>query len=424
MRTPENAGRSKRWILAAAGVALLFAGVLGWWLGRDKSGATHADLTFLPGSQAPIESPPSPNQKHLTMEIPKDIQPAETAPAPVRALHGRLNALADELRKIGEEASLSNDERQTRARDVLNRLRDELRKAPADIAAAAILQFLDAGTDAATGLGFVVEAGGVLADAPSMRTGLLDILGQLDPAASVDYAQKIFGGSQVADEWALAMRNLGWQNQDGAHTAELRQRLNQMLDNQAWLGAPSQGYLEAFDTAVHLGGVQELLNMASVTRLQNAAGQPIEAGTTHAAYVALDRIITQKPAEALTALANDPALLAWAPEHRAALMARADVSDAVQRAAVETYLQSLAGRPEELQTFVSVFPNRNGVLGNALITTRRETPVFAQIAAADQAALSVVRGWQASGRYAALAGGLEDIAARLAGFVSEAAGGN
>jgi hypothetical protein len=401
---------------------LIVAGISGWWLGRDRGGSVNQDTPVgARDGKRPAEPVALVNKKDEAINMSKDIEPASASAPAARALQARLNGFADQLSAITKDTTLSADEKGARARDVLKHLRDELRNAPADVAATAIMQYLDGGADASTGLGFVVEAGGVLSDTPSMRTSLLDMLGQVDPGASVDYAQKIFAASQIPDEWALAMRNLGWQNQEGAHTPELRQRLNQMLDNQTWLAKPSQGFLEAFDIAVHLGGAGELINMASVTRLQTANGQAVEAGTTHAAYVAMDRITTQKPAVALTALADDPTLLAWAPEHRASLMARADVSDAAQRAAVEAYLQSIAANPKELETFTSMFPNRNGLLGNALITTQRQIPTFAQIAAQDKAALAAVQQWQASGQYPALAANLQQIATRLTGFVNDAA---
>ena len=101
-------------------------------------------------------------------------------------------------------------------------------------------------------------------------------------------------------------------------------------------------------------------------------------------------------------------------------MARADVSQPVQRSAIETYLGTLSQRPQELETFTGLFPNRNGLLGNALITTPREQPSFQQLLAQDQAALAAVQQWLQSGRYAVIEPNLRQISARLTTFIRDA----
>ncbi|MDZ4288400.1 MAG: hypothetical protein U0984_10605 [Prosthecobacter sp.] len=128
---------------------------------------------------------------------------------------------------------------------------------------------------------------------------------------------------------------------------------------------------------------------------------------------------TRNPAQTLKTLAGDPELLAWAPDHRAALMARADVSQPDQRQQIEAYLATLADRPQELETFTQIFPNRNGSLGNALITTPAPSPAFQQLRAQDQATLAAVSAWISSGRYAAIEPNLQQIATRLTGFVNQ-----
>jgi hypothetical protein len=321
--------------------------------------------------------------------------------------------------ELAGEPGLAAEERQEKARRLLAGMREELRSNPAD-SAAAILDFLKGGADVATGLGFTLADGGLLDEAPSLRTALLDLLAQVDPFASVDYAETIFESSTVADEWALAMRNLGWQNQDGMHSEELRSRLTEMLDSSAWLGQPSGGFLEAFDIAVHLGGVEEFRSMASVVKLEYENGVALENGTTHAAYLALDRLASAAPAKFVAALTDDPALLAWAPEHRASLVARADVSEPGQRLALERYLETLAERPDELETFTSLFPNRNTMLGRALVTTPLPDLGFREMLAQDEAALAAVRDWMSANRYPAIETNLREVERRLAGFVEEA----
>lgn len=420
--TSSSEGRHKA-ALAIAGfvAAAALAILLGWAMGIGESKSENPAPTPATGNQVPAgpSSPLSAPSTTVNAVDDKDDM-AKPEALSVAAIASRLQFFATEFRALMDDKTLDDDTRKARARSLLGRLRDELHRAPADAAAAAIIQFLDSGADSATGLGFSLAGGGVLNDAPSLRTALLDMLGQLDPNGSVSYARKIFDVSHVADEWALAMRNMGWQNQEGSLNAELRARMGQLLDNQSWLANPSQGFLEAFDVAVHLGGLEDLANMASVMHLQSANGQPVENGTTHAAYVALDRIVTRNPAESLTAMANDPQILAWAPEHRGALMARADVTQPAQRSAIEAYLGTLGARPQELDTFTSLFPNRNGLLGNALISTPREEPGFEQLLAQDRAALAAVQQWLQSGRFGALETNLRTIESRLTGFIRDA----
>lgn len=360
---------------------------------------------------------------------PKDMPPAsnnadksETAGPPaakVQAALATLRQIAQQFRdQLAKSASGDKEQAKLAARQLLARLRDALRNLPTDVAAAAIVQFLDSGEDAATGLPFNLEAGGVLADAPSMRTALLDMLGQLDPSASVTYARRIFDGSGVADEWALAMRNMGWQNQGGAYSEELRGRLSQLLDNQQWLGSPTNGFLESFDLAVHLGGLTDLDAMASVLRLQDSNGNPVENGVTHAAYLALDRMTINNPDQTIGRIAADPDFLSWAPEHRGALMSRANVASPTQRSAVETYLQTLSQHPQELETFTNLFPNRNVGLGPALVSTPTTPMDFARLFAQDQGSLGVVNQWLNDGRFSGIRGNLQQISARLTEFVN------
>jgi hypothetical protein len=320
--------------------------------------------------------------------------------------------------ELAIQSNLPSEERKKRARHLLEAMREDIRRNPSS--ASAILDFLNSGADVATGLGFSLSDGGTLDEAPSLRTALLDLLAQADPFEAVHYARIIFEKSTIADEWALALRNLAWQNQDGAHSAELRSRLTEMLDNQDWLGQPSGGFLEAFDISVHLGGIEEFRNMASVVKLEYGNGVAVEHGTTHAAYLALDRLTSAAPAKFVAALTDDPGLLAWAPEHRASLVARADVSDPGQRLALERYLETLAQRPEELATFASLFPNRNALLGRALVSTPLPELGFREMLSQDEASLGAVRDWLTANRYPAIETNLREVERRLAGFVEEA----
>jgi hypothetical protein len=87
---------------------------------------------------------------------------------------------------------------------------------------------------------------------------------------------------------------------------------------------------------------------------------------------------------------------------------------------VERYLTGLASRPEELETFTAMFPNRNGLMGNALITTQQPDTGYETLLAGDRAALDAVNGWLADGRFASIEPGLRRISDRLTGFLADA----
>lgn len=78
------------------------------------------------------------------------------------------------------------------------------------MAAEALIAELQTGRDLETGLQFVVGAEGVLDEAPSYRSALLDLLGQTDPEAALHFSQSILENTQSPDEYALALRNVAW----------------------------------------------------------------------------------------------------------------------------------------------------------------------------------------------------------------------
>jgi hypothetical protein len=215
------------------------------------------------------------------------------------------------------------------------------------------------------------------------------------------------------------MRNLGWQDLHGDYTGELRTRLSQMLDHKDWLTAPSDGFFHAFDVAVHLGSPAEFSAMASVMNLEDVNGQPVKNGTNHASYIAMDRITMRNPAQTVAQLAADPGLLAWSPEQRGALLARADVTSPTQCADLATCLQTITQRPAELETFTKLYPNRNGVVINSLVTATEDLQRYEEIVVKDQAALKQVNQWLQAGTFPALTQNLQSISARLGRILTE-----
>ena len=295
-------------------------------------------------------------------------------------------------------------------------LRATLHAAPPEVAAAAIKTYLDTKEDTSTGLTFFVGGEGDLPEASTIRTALLDAISEVDPAASVASARQVLAQSQSPEEWALALRNLARQNQDDSHTEELRQALGKMLDNQQWLANTPGAFLEAFDVAVALGGPAEIQSMASVLHLEDVHGEEVMNGVSTAAFDALERMTYRNPAQTVKQFDATPDLLAWAPEQRGSLMARAELGDPAQRAIVEKYLLRTDLTAAEVASFASSFPNRSLVLGNALVSNTTGIGVdTAADSTTDQAAvLAIVQQWQQNPRFQARQAELDQIAMRLA----------
>jgi hypothetical protein len=305
-------------------------------------------------------------------------------------------------------------------RGILEKLASELRSIPNEVAVAAMQAYLDSGKDVATGLGFKVGEGGLLTDAPSMRTFLLDLFADIDAPAAVDYAMGVLDASNSSSEWALALRNIAWQDGDGSYRELLRGRLGQLLDRQAWLAKPDQGFLEAFDLAVHLGDPVALREMGSVLGLRDGQGNLANNGITHAAFLAMDRITASNPRQTVELIRGDQDFMNWAPRHRGALMSRADVRDPQQAAAVGEYLRRPDLSAEERYAFLQLFPNPNGVLADSLISAPATPLEFSSGLERDQAALGLVRGWLADPRYEGVRPDLLATESRLAAVIGGA----
>ena len=190
-----------------------------------------------------------------------------------------------------------------KAREQLARLRQALAAASTNEASAVIRRFLDSKADALTGQGFKLGGKGQLTEAPTLRTFLLDYLGQIDPAAAAEYARMILASSDSPDEWAVALKNLALGDTTSAGRALLEQKAGELLRNEAWQQEPSTGYLEAFDMAVFLGGTNLVPALAGLVCKQD------NPAVAHAAYLALDRLVIADPAALLSALEAAPELM-------------------------------------------------------------------------------------------------------------------
>jgi hypothetical protein len=329
--------------------------------------------------------------------------PATDASAPAHfdtaTLQAALGALKSATNAIDSRISLTT-------------LRAKLEAMPNAEAIATIRHFLDGKADADTHLGFKIAQNGSLAEAPTLRTFLLDELARIDPAAAADYAKTILASKDSPDEWAVALRNLlNGDLSDDSH-ALAKDRFLQMLQSTDWQKSPSVGYLEAFDVAVKLG------DSAFVPPLTGLLAAKDNQAVAHAAYLSLDRMVIGNPVSTLTALAADPDALSGREPVRADYYARLDVRDDAQRKLLEDYLLNPKLGPAELQQFVGVYPNANFMISPNLLT-QNQTFDHATLAARDAAALKQLDQWLADPRFAALRAQLQAARQRVQGFVSQ-----
>ncbi len=337
------------------------------------------------------------NSLPITSAIPATaISPPKIATSSLQKIYGSLKTAPDAAT----------------ARRELAELRATLSDMPTTEAVAAIKQFLDSKADADTGLGFKVGKNGLLDDAPTLRTFLLDELARLDTAAAADYSKVILGGMDSPDEWAIALRNLARGDTSDQGHALLEQKTSEMLQYEPWQQNPSTGFLEAFDTAVYLGGTSLMPTLTDLVRQQD------NPAVAHASYLALDRLVINNPTATLTALLADPASMQGRELTRANYFARANVGDPQQLQVVENYLLNPQISPAEIDTFTGLFPNANYMISQNLLT-QTQTPDSAALVSRDAESLRVVQQWLADPRFASLRPSLEKTEVRLAGYVQQ-----
>jgi hypothetical protein len=333
------------------------------------------------------------------------VHPA-VAPAPRAALGAALHDLAGRLSAPGADAIA-----------LLADLRSQLSTATTNDATTELRRFLDSGKDAATGRGFKIGNAGFLDEAPTLRTWLLDYLGRIDPQAAADYARVVLSSKRSADEWAIALRCLAMGDTTGEGHALLAQKTGELLAEQTWQQNPSAGYLEAFDTAVYLGGTNLLPSLTDLVRKKD------NPAVAHAAYLTLDRLTINQPRETLAALLNSPGLMAGREDTRANYFARIDSRDPAQRQVLETYLLLPEISAAELDRFAAIYPNANYMVSLNLLTPVA-TPDREWLVGRDEAALQAVNEWLADPRFARAIPQLNRIRQRLETFMRQANAGN
>jgi len=296
------------------------------------------------------------------------------------------------------------------ASEVRAALRDSKRvvhAAAPDEAAAIVIALLETGQDAVTGLGFVVGSEGVMDEQPTWRTALLDFLGQTDPAQFIAYSRVLLGTTTSPDEYALALRNLGWGNVNGRFDTEIRGYFAAMLDRPEWNQQPTVGFLEAFDLAVEAEATEELVSVLE------PAGPDGESAVSRAAFVALDRIMLRSPEKLVGKFLANPLYLSSTPLHRASLLSRLDVRQPGQSEILSSYLQRGDHAPGELQYFADLFPNGNRFASHRLVTTPEKGGGILAMQQLDRATLETLRGWVDRPEFAGHRAELAQIILRL-----------
>ena len=263
----------------------------------------------------------------------------------------RIDELLAKLRRNGANAT-----------DLAALRRELLANPPAGIAA--IRRFLATGEDSATGQRFAVGPGGVLEGSPTLRIFLLDLLGQLSRTtgggAGAAVAREILAKKESPDEWAIALRNLAWDEPKSLPL--LASKMHEMLAYEPWTATPTSGLLESFDVVVFSGDASFVPTLSDFARGGNSALQ-------RAATVALDRLAENSPLAVMTYLNANPGTIADLPFVRADYFAKANLGDSEQRKAVEVYLDRTDVSDAEKAKFLHAIASPGSFISDSLLST-------------------------------------------------------
>ena len=325
---------SGRGVILFAALALALAGAVLFWLVATRDSSL--------GSGHPHS---------LRAENVAKVPTSQENPFAEMPLIERIGGVLEKLRGSGANA---ND---------LASLRRNLFADPA-AGIAAIRLFLATHEDAATGQHFAVGRDGVLSGAPTLRLFLLDLLGQLsrqvrsgDGAA---VAREILGTKDSPDEWALALRNVAWD--EPKSRPFLAQKMHEMLAYEPWIATPTSGMIEAFDVAVYSGDATFIPTLAALSRGESP---PLQ----RAATVALDRLAETSTLAAMNYLNANPTMIADLPFVRADYFAKADLGNAEQKRAVEQYLDRGDVSVSEKTKFIHAVASPGSFVSDSLLST-------------------------------------------------------
>ena len=364
----------------------LFAGLI---VGRYR--AHRAPRPVAPPPSAPSAEHPRPA---AATPAPAPVH-ADPVPAPATSLLSRIERLLTLLQSGANPAELAA-------------LKRELLASDPDASIAAIISFLASGRDASTSLDFQLGERGALDAAPTLRTMLLDVLGQIARTSRSDaaakYARTLLESKTSADEWALALRNVAWH--DPTATPYLAGKMRELLAHAPWRERPSAGMLEAFDVIVFAKDASFIPDLADAQR----AGQR---DLSHAAAIALDRLAEQTPLDVMNYLNTHPTTLATSPMLRADYYAKADVSQPAQRAALEVYLGRPDIAPAEKEKLLKAIATPASFVSENLLTESAPPPADDGAAARRDALGKVASDWLTTNRFPDLTAPLTLLQQRL-----------
>lgn len=256
------------------------------------------------------------------------------------------------------------------------KLREELKGMAKNDSVDLILAYLNSGADQASQLPFKVGRGGILVAAPSMRVWMLDILEEIDRGAAMAYAETIFENSEIADEWAIALRSaaLGREDEKGrldeADRSYVKSRALSLLGNKGWREESSNGYLESFDVVPYMGD-QDLLAEVGI-RLSSGGPE------AKAAFISVNKTVVN----------NSQLIESLVPRLRNAevsssaigqIVALSDPNDPKQQTYIKSWIQNTDIPSEEKTAFLAMFPML-GITANYSLFSSSENADFSQLA--------------------------------------------
>ncbi len=373
-------------IYLAAGV-LVVAALLYYLAGPQSRPPPAPPGTVPPGGTMPLGTPAAATPRAAAA-------PAMSAtPGPTLPLMGDIEAL---LAKLQRGQATPED---------LAALRQKLLGANPQQAIAAIVEFLRSGRDAGTGQELQIGEGGALEGAPTLRLVLMDLLGQLSKktgsTAAAAVARGVLETKTSADEWALSLRNVGWQ-EPGARPY-LAAKMREMLAEPAWTAKPSAGLLEAFDVIVFSSDPSFIPALAEMTRSPLTELQ-------RAALVALDKLSEKSPLPVMNFLNANPGELADKPMLRADYFAKADIGQPQQQAALETYLTRADVSHDEKIKLLKALATPASFVSNSLLTN---TPPPPDDVARARDLTKLFTRWVDAKRFPELAGTIQQVLGRL-----------
>lgn len=288
----------------------------------------------------------------------------------------------------------------------LEALRQSLLAANPAQAIAAITAFLATGQDANTGERFGVGAGGELSGAPTMRVLLLDLLGRIcrksgGPEAAA-IARALMERKTSADEWAIALRNVGWATP--GERSYLAGKMREMLRYEAWRRQPSGGFLESFDVIV-------FTRDASFTPELNELATSEDKALQRAAAIAMDRLAEMNPLDVMVWLNANPNEFAAKPMLRADYFTKADFTQPSQRQAVEAYLSRIDVQEKEKVKLLNGIVSPGSFAAENLLT---DPPPENDPPEKTAALQKTIDEWVQSNRFPTLLPSLMQLQARLA----------